>query len=188
MIMRFAVFTRGFSLFLLCACLVMTNARLASAHALRAAEIPQGQAVVMQFAYSTGEVPAYANVEVYGPTDAGMEFQNGRTDAQGRFAFVPNAPGQWRVIMADNMGHRVEHAVDVSPAQGSAQGATREGAQETAQGIAQGAAPNTDKPATTGATPGVGEFSVPLRVLLGLSLLANMALGAAVLRRRKNQG
>ena len=38
MTMRFALFTKVFSLFLLCACLVMTNARLASAHALRAAE------------------------------------------------------------------------------------------------------------------------------------------------------
>ena len=48
MSMRSAVFTKVFSLFLLCACLVMVNARHASAHALRAAEIPQGQAVVMQ--------------------------------------------------------------------------------------------------------------------------------------------
>ena len=160
----------------------------AQAHALYAAHTWQGAVALVQFAYAGGEQPTYAKVEVYSPADSKVEFQNGRTDAQGRFAFMPDAPGQWRIIMADNMGHRVEHAVDVSPAQGSAQGATREGAQETAQGIAQGAAPNTDKPATTGATPGVGEFSVPLRVLLGLSLLANMALGAAVLRRRKNQG
>ena len=129
-------------------------------------------------------MPTYAKVEVYSPADAKVEFQNGRTDAQGRFAFMPDTPGQWRIIMADNMGHRVEHAVDVSSAQGSAQVA----AQGAAQGTAQGAGPNTDKPAVTGVSPGVGEFSVPLRVLLGLSLLANMALGAAVLRRRKNQG
>ena len=168
--------------------LLLFGAAQAQAHALYAAHSWQGTVALVQFAYAGGDVPTYAKVEVYSPADSKVEFQNGRTDAQGRFAFMPDAQGQWRIIMADNMGHRVEHAVDVSPAQGSAQGATREGAQETAQGIAQGAAPNTDKPATTGATPGVGEFSVPLRVLLGLSLLANMALGAAVLRRRKNQG
>ena len=32
---------------------------------------------------------------------------------------------------------------------------------------------------------GPGGFAMPLRVLLGLSLIANMALAAAVMRRRK---
>ena len=160
MIMRFAVSAKVFSLFLLCACLVMTNARLASAHALRAAEIPQGQAVVMQFAYSTGEVPAYANVEVYGPADTGMEFQNGRTDAQGRFAFVPNAPGQWRVIMADNMGHRVVH--------------------ETTVAENGGAAPTADA-----AADAWGRFATPLRALLGVSLLLNLGTMSVLWRQRR---
>ena len=160
MTMRLAVFTKVFSLFLLCACLVMTNARLASAHALRAAEIPQGQAVVMQFAYSTGEVPAYANVEVYGPADTGMEFQNGRTDAQGLFAFVPNAPGQWRVIMADNMGHRVVH--------------------ETTVAENGGAAPTADA-----ATDAWGRFATPLRALLGVSLLLNLGTMSVLWRQRR---
>ena len=156
--------------------LLLLGAAQAQAHALYAAHTWQGSVALVQFAYAGGSVPTYAKVEVYSPADAKVEFQNGRTDAQGRFAFMPDTPGQWRIIMADNMGHRVEHAVDVSPSQGSAQIA------------AQTSGPNTDKPAANGATPGVGEFSVPLRVLLGLSLLANMALGAAVLRRRKNQG
>ena len=156
--------------------LLLLGAAQAQAHALYAAHTWQGTVALVQFAYAGGSVPTYAKVEVYSPADAKVEFQNGRTDAQGRFAFMPDTPGQWRIIMADNMGHRVEHAVDVSPSQGSAQIA------------AQTSGPNTDKPAANGATPGVGEFSVPLRVLLGLSLLANMALGAAVLRRRKNQG
>ena len=166
------------------AALLHVGAAQAQAHALYADHTWQGTVALVQFAYAGGAVPTYAKVEVYSPADAKVEFQNGRTDAQGRFAFMPDTPGQWRIIMADNMGHRVEHAVDVSSAQGSAQVA----AQGAAQGTAQGAGPNTDKPAVTGVSPGVGEFSVPLRVLLGLSLLANMALGAAVLRRRKNQG
>ena len=158
--MRFAVSAKVFSLFLLYACLVMANARHASAHALRAAEIPQGQAVVMQFAYSTGEVPAYANVEVYGPADTGIEFQNGRTDAQGRFAFVPNAPGQWRVIMADNMGHRVEH--------------------ETTVAENGGAAPTADA-----ATDAWGRFATPLLALLGVSLLLNLGTMSVLWRQRR---
>ena len=62
--------------------------------------------------------------------------------------------------MADNMGHRVEHPVEVSAAQGA-----------TA--------------ADSGHDAGPGGFAMPLRILLGLSLIANMALAAAVLRRRK---
>lgn len=178
-----SLYTRGV-VSLVFGALLLLGAAQAQAHALYAAHTWQGAVALVQFAYAGGSVPTYAKVEVYSPADAKVEFQNGRTDAQGRFAFMPDTPGQWRIIMADNMGHRVEHAVDVSPAQGSAQIA----AQGAAQGTARGVGPNTDKPAANGATPGVGEFSVPLRVLLGLSLLANMALGAAVLRRRKNQG
>ena len=143
----------------------------AQAHALYAAHTWQGSVVLVQFAYAGGDQPTYAKVEVYSPADAKVEFQNGRTDAQGRFAFMPDTPGQWRIIMADNMGHRVEHAVEVSPDQSSMQGAAK----------------NADKAAATVATPGVGGFSMPLRILLGLSLIANMALGIAVLRRRRPQ-
>lgn len=156
--------------------LLLLGAAQAQAHALYAAHTWQGYAALVQFAYAGGSVPTYAKVEVYSPADTKVEFQNGRTDAQGRFAFMPDTPGQWRIIMADNMGHRVEHAVEVSTAQ------------EFAQGAAQAADVRIGKPTATGASPGVGEFSVPLRIVLGLSLLANMALGAALLRRRQRQG
>ena len=140
----------------------------AQAHALYAAHTWQGAVALVQFAYAGGEQPTYAKVEVYSPADSKVEFQNGRTDAQGRFAFMPDAPGQWRIIMADNMGHRVEHPVDVS-ADPTAQQADVKNAGDAA------------------ATPGVGGFSIPLRILLGLSLLANMALIAAALRRRQKR-
>ena len=148
--------------------LLLFGAAQAQAHALYAAHSWQGTVALVQFAYAGGQVPTYAKVEVYGPADANVECQNGRTDAQGRFAFMPDTPGQWRIIMADNMGHRVEHAVHASAGQGAAQ--------------SQG------KPSAAVASPGVGGFTLPLRILLGLSLLANMALGAAALRRRQKQG
>ena len=140
----------------------------AQAHALYAAHTWQGAVALVQFAYAGGEQPTYAKVEVYSPADSKVEFQNGRTDAQGRFAFMPDAPGQWRIIMADNMGHRVEHAVDVS-ADPTAQQADVKNAGDAA------------------ATPGVGGFSIPLRILLGLSIIANIALAAALLRRRQKR-
>ena len=150
--------------------LLLLGAAQAQAHALYAAHTWQGTVALVQFAYAGGAVPTYAKVEVYSPADAKVEFQNGRTDAQGRFAFMPDTPGQWRIIMADNMGHRVEHAVDAS----------------AGQGAAQISAQNQGKPSAA-ASPGVGGFAMPLRVLLGLSLLANMALGAAALRRKQKR-
>lgn len=147
---------------------LLLGAAQAQAHALYAAHTWQGSVALVQFAYAGGEVPTYAKVEVYSPADAKVEFQNGRTDAQGRFAFMPDTAGQWRIIMADNMGHRVEHPVEVDANQGATQASDQ----------------NTGKSAAV-ASPGVGGFSVPLRIVLGLSLLANMALGAAVLRRKK---
>ena len=169
----------GFVVF--CALLLILGANRAQAHALYAAHTWQGSVALVQFAYAGGEQPTYAKVEVYSPADSKVEFQNGRTDAQGRFAFMPDLPGQWRIIMADNMGHRVEHTVDVS--------ADQTPASETAQ--AAGAAQNTGQDATRAkvappvATPGVGSFSMPLRIVLGLSLIANLALLAALLRRRR---
>ena len=151
------------------AALLLFGAAQAQAHALYADHTWQGTVALVQFAYAGGAVPTYAKVEVYSPADAKVEFQNGRTDAQGRFAFMPDTPGQWRIIMADNMGHRVEHVVDTS----------------AGQGAAQVSAQNQGKPSAAVASPGVGGFAMPLRVLLGLSLLANMALGAAALRRKQ---
>ena len=142
------------------ALLLAGTAAQVSAHALYAADTRHDGVVLVQFAYSSGEQPTYAKVEVYSPADDKVEFQNGRTDAQGRFAFMPDAPGRWRIIMADNMGHRVEHPVEISAVQGAAA-------------------------ATAAHDAGLGGFSTPLRILLGLSLIANMALAATMLRRRK---
>ena len=75
----------------------------AQAHALLAKELASGDARVVAFSYSTGDVAAYAEAKLYGPDSADVEFQNGRTDAQGRFAFLP-----------DNMGHKVSHPMTIT--------------------------------------------------------------------------
>lgn len=130
----------------------------AQAHALRAAHERQGESVLVRFAYSDGKAPPFAAVRVLGAD--GREFQNGRTDARGRFAFVPDAPGRWRISISDGMGHKIEHPVDIAA---------------------------TDAPAAVPAAPAAADApaALPLRAGLGLSLLANLALLFALLRRRK---
>ena len=180
-------YSRSVPAIVLAGLLLALAASQAQAHALYAAHTWQGTVALVQFAYAGGDVPTYAKVEVYSPADAKVEFQNGRTDAQGRFAFMPDTPGQWRIIMADNMGHRVEHAVEYAVEYAPTQPPAHVNGQAAEQVSGQPAGQNAPAPAAAVATPGVGSFSMPLRIALGLSLIANMALLAAVLRRRQGR-
>ncbi len=71
---------------------------------------PKG--VVVTATYDTGEPMSYAKVEIYAP-DSKIRFQIGRTDRNGRFAFVPDVSGRWQVIVSDRLGHRLELSVNV---------------------------------------------------------------------------
>lgn len=134
----------------------------AFAHALVGTRINGGSAVALEFAYSTGDVPAYAAIEVYGPDDAKVEFQNGRTDRLGRFAFVPDKPGLWRAVLSDNMGHRAEVPVNVGTPGAAA---------------SQSGAVRPERPA-----------SVALKALLGVSALLNLGVFLTWLKRRGKSG
>ncbi len=67
-----------------------------------------GGAVVVRAAYADREPCAYAAVLIYGPGDTKTEHQNGRTDAKGNFAFVPDRVGEWRAVIDDELGHKKE--------------------------------------------------------------------------------
>lgn len=62
---------------------------------------------------------AGADAEVFSPADPGTPFWKGRTDRHGWVAFVPDAPGRWRVRVVDATGHGIVTEVDV-PAPGAA--------------------------------------------------------------------
>lgn len=46
----------------------------------------------------------------------GLTFQSGRTDRNGRFCFVSDLAGDWKVVVDDEMGHRLEICVPVNEA------------------------------------------------------------------------
>ena len=71
-------------------------------------------AVALEFMYSTGEMMSYREARVFSPNDDKFAVQTGRTDEKGRFAFVPDVPGEWRVIVRDEEGHQCEARVEVS--------------------------------------------------------------------------
>ena len=68
--------------------------------------------IVVIASYDTGEPMSYAGVEIYAPNSQ-IKFQLGRTDRNGRFAFVPDVPGEWQVIIDDGIGHRLTLKVPV---------------------------------------------------------------------------
>jgi len=68
--------------------------------------------IVVTAQYDTGEPMSYAKVNISAP-GAKLSFQSGRTDRNGRFCFFPDGPGDWRVIVDDEMGHRLEVTVPV---------------------------------------------------------------------------
>lgn len=68
-------------------------------------EITRSDAVVVKVGYDTGEAMRYAEVTIFSPRDKKIEFQNGRTDANGSFAFLPDMPGEWKIVVNDGTGH-----------------------------------------------------------------------------------
>ena len=116
--------------------------------------------VALDFFYSTGELMSYLKAEVFSPSDDKIAYQSGRTDAGGRFAFVPDKPGKWRVVVNDDDGHRAEAEIDVT--------------QEFMSGGAAGGIVQEKK-----ADP------VYIRAGLGVSLLFNIAAFVLLFRRRR---
>lgn len=71
--------------------------------------------IVVSAMYDTGEAMDYAKVTILAP-DANLKFQSGRTDRNGRFCFFPDVSGNWKVVVDDEMGHRLEVNVPVDQA------------------------------------------------------------------------
>ena len=76
--------------------------------------ITRSEAVIVDAMYRGHEPMAYAEVKVYSPADSKVEYQNARTDKNGKFAFYPDQKGEWTVQVNDGMGHGFTEKVDVS--------------------------------------------------------------------------
>jgi nickel transport protein len=122
----------------------------------------ESKALTVFFAYTGSEPMSYVPVLVFGPQSTpDLEYQNGRTDAQGKFAFVPDRSGEWRVEASDGTGHKGVMTVTVTEDMLT----SGDGAYSAAR---------------SAGTPPMAE-----RTILGLSLLANLCLAGLLLRKRK---
>jgi nickel transport protein len=100
---------------LLAAVALLLAAAPAAAHGVLH-EVERGRAVAVRARYADGEPLAYAEYEVFSPADPKIPHGKGRTDRGGWLAFVPDAPGAWRVKIADATGHGLDTSVDVTAA------------------------------------------------------------------------
>ncbi len=91
-------------------------AAILSAHDIEIEVEHAPPAVVVRTTYAGTEPAPYAAVLIYSPRKPEAEYQNGRTDANGVFSFVPNEGGEWRFVVDDEMGHRRELAILVEMA------------------------------------------------------------------------
>jgi nickel transport protein len=128
--------------------------------------------VGIAFFYSDKVPMRYAEVLVYSPENDKIEFQNGRTDAEGRFAFFAETPGDWRVEVNDGMGHAVHATVAVTPRE-----------VETADS-AEVAAMQKKLSATEKKHALLGDASTGVKMVLGLSILMNLFFGMYVWKRK----
>lgn len=73
----------------------------------------QNGGLVVTAQYDSGEPMSYAKVKILAP-EGQLPFQSGRTDRNGRFCFFPDLAGDWKVVVDDEMGHRLEMGVPVN--------------------------------------------------------------------------
>jgi nickel transport protein len=103
--------------------LMVLAAAILSAHDIEITVEHAPPSVVVRTTYAGTEPAPYAAVLVYAPGKPDTEYQNGRTDKNGVFSFVPNQGGEWRFVVDDEMGHRTELAIPVDLTRNAAEGA-----------------------------------------------------------------
>lgn len=60
-----------------------------------------------------GDIPlAFGMITIHSPD--GNEYQNGRSDRNGGFAFQPDKTGKWKVTVDDEMGHRKSVEIELT--------------------------------------------------------------------------
>jgi len=87
---------------LLCLALGLTVAGTALSHSVTG-HIRTGTCLQVECRYDDGQPMSYAAVEIFFNEEE-LPFQNGRTDRNGRFFFLPDQTGPWRVTVNDGMG------------------------------------------------------------------------------------
>ncbi len=138
---------------------ILYSGNVAWAHGVSYEMVENSAAVTFKSGFSNGSPIAYGEVLIYAPDNADIEFQNGRTDRNGIFSFLPDKPGIWKIEVDGGLGHKLIFTVNV---------AESEKKDLTAQTIKDPL-----------------QASMSIKVLLGISLIFNLCLAASYIRKKK---
>jgi nickel transport protein len=72
-----------------------------------------GESIIIKVSFGENEPMSYAAVKIFSPENNKIEHQNGRTDKNGLFSFVPNKTGEWTVMVTDDTGHGLKEKIKV---------------------------------------------------------------------------
>lgn len=97
----------------------------AGAHELHH-DIDQAEAVVVRLTYGDGSPFSYESYELFFESEETPR-QVGRTDAEGRVAFLPHRRGQWRLRAFSEDGHGVDLDFEAGPGATTPPGVERPG-------------------------------------------------------------
>lgn len=89
--------------------LVLSGAALA--HDTRHVLVDAEGAVAVELYYTDTTLMRFAAIQVFAPDDPDQPFLFGRSDDNGRFAFLPDRPGVWRLRAEGEDGH--VHTADI---------------------------------------------------------------------------
>lgn len=103
-----------FKYFLICIILIFMINSESSAHDVTVEITKSYPSVIVRASYFQAEPLSYAEVMIFSPENDVVEYQYGRTDKSGYFAFVPNSKGNWKITVDDEMGHAKEMIVTLS--------------------------------------------------------------------------
>jgi hypothetical protein len=93
----------------------MISISSALAHGVTVDVSIEGGVVILGVSYSPTQPLADASVIIYSPAEPENEWQTGRTDKTGHFAFVPDAKGEWSIIIDDQKGHMKKTTIAFTP-------------------------------------------------------------------------
>jgi nickel transport protein len=100
--------------FILCIILIAIIVTESPAHDVSIEITKNYPSVILRASYFQAEPLSYASVMIFSPGSDVVEYQNGRTDKSGYFAFVPNETGEWKITVDDEMGHYTQSIVTIS--------------------------------------------------------------------------
>ncbi|MDR2352825.1 MAG: hypothetical protein LBF22_06605 [Deltaproteobacteria bacterium] len=178
-------FTKNFSLplflvFSFLSALIFPPLQL-QAHGVEWIQEPNEATIVISFAYDDGTPMNFCEFSLWGPGDTEIEFQKARTDKRGYFSFLPNEPGIWKFEVSDGQGHLAKGQIEVAPLQVNtpATQLTDAPAGETL------ASPVPKQPPSQPLAQSRPSRGRTLPVILGLSIILNVALIISIFRGRK---